>query len=308
MHQSSVLASVCAAFAAACSTDKTPDDPGSGGRSATDASGLAAACPSPGLEAGDTTESVQVGSASRNYVLHVPSQYSGTTPVPLVVDFHPLGGSGSGERAKLALPNAHRPGRCDHGLSERPRRALGERLERGSLLRGPRGRPRLRQGGVGGPDQRPPASTRSPSTPSASQWEAACRTTSRATRPTCSPRSRPLPSISSRRTSGDCAPPRPVTVISFRGTSDPIVPYAGGYSGLVSGHPVSFLGAVGTFQKWAELDGCTGSPSTTDSDGCQTYSSCQGGVEVILCTKQGGGHEAANATVGWPVLGRHTMP
>src|SRR5690242_6738251 len=42
----------------------------------------------------------------------------------------------------------------------------------------------------------------------------------------------------------DCKPPRPITVISFRGTSDPIVPYAGGPSSVVSGHPVTFLGAV----------------------------------------------------------------
>jgi polyhydroxybutyrate depolymerase len=107
---------------------------------------------------------------------------------------------------------------------------------------------------------------------------------------------------------GGCTPPRPITVISFRGTSDSIVPYAGGSSSVVSGHPITFLGAVATFQEWAQIDGCTGSPSATDSNGCQTYSSCQGGVEMILCTKQGGGHEAGNASIGWPVLKRHTMP
>ena len=41
--------------------------------------------------------SVTVGSTSRTYILHVPSAYKGTTAVPLVVDFHPLGGSGSSE-------------------------------------------------------------------------------------------------------------------------------------------------------------------------------------------------------------------
>ena len=63
----------------------------------------------------------------------------------------------------------------------------------------------------------------------------------------------------------------------------------------LGGH-VHFLGAQGTFQKWAQLDGCTGSPSTPDSNGCSTYSQCKDGVEATLCTKQGGGHDPGNAT------------
>jgi polyhydroxybutyrate depolymerase len=106
---------------------------------------------------------------------------------------------------------------------------------------------------------------------------------------------------------GDCSPPRPITVISFRGTSDPIVPYTGGASSVVSGHPVTFLGAANTFKKWAEIDGCSGS-ATDAGDGCQAYTQCTGGVEVLLCTKQGGGHEAGNARVAWPVLKRHALP
>src|SRR5262245_22965022 len=54
-------------------------------------------CPSPALAAGDTNKTIQVGSDSRTYILHVPSKYTGTAAVPLVVDFHPLGGSGSSE-------------------------------------------------------------------------------------------------------------------------------------------------------------------------------------------------------------------
>jgi polyhydroxybutyrate depolymerase len=106
---------------------------------------------------------------------------------------------------------------------------------------------------------------------------------------------------------GDCKPSRPVTVISFRGTADPLVPYAGGASSVVPGMPVTFLGAQATFQKWAEIDQCTDSASAADSNGCSTYSACQGGVEVVLCTKQGGGLEAGNASVAWPVLRRHTL-
>ncbi len=105
-----------------------------------------------------------------------------------------------------------------------------------------------------------------------------------------------------------CTPPRPITVVIFRSTGDPVVPYSGGLSSVVSGMPITFLGAEGTFQKWAEIDSCTGSPSAEDSNGCSTYSSCGGGVQVTLCTKQGGTHEPGNATVGWPLLKRYTLP
>jgi poly(3-hydroxybutyrate) depolymerase len=62
-------------------------------------------------------------------------------------------------------------------------------------------------------------------------------------------------------------------------------------------------------KKWAELNGCTGS-AADEGNGCQGYaaSQCPGGVEVVLCTKQDGGHEAANANLTWPVLKRHTFP
>jgi polyhydroxybutyrate depolymerase len=106
----------------------------------------------------------------------------------------------------------------------------------------------------------------------------------------------------------DCKPSRPITVISFRGTSDPIVPYAGGYSSVVQGMPITFLGAKSTLEQWGKINGCTGSPSAENAQGCSTFSNCEGGVEVALCTKQGGSHEPGNASVGWPVLKRHVMP
>ena len=34
---------------------------------------------------------------------------------------------------------------------------------------------------------------------------------------------------------------------------------------------------------------------------------CAGGVEVILCTKEGGREEPGDATIAWPVLSRHTL-
>jgi polyhydroxybutyrate depolymerase len=105
----------------------------------------------------------------------------------------------------------------------------------------------------------------------------------------------------------DCAPSRPISVISFRGTADMRVPYAGGASSLVPGMPVTFLGAQGTFEKWAEIDHCTGSASPEDSHGCASYSGCADNVDVTLCTQQGGSGGPGDATIAWPVLLRHTL-
>jgi polyhydroxybutyrate depolymerase len=274
-------------------------DTGGGGGSVT--------CPTPALRAGDTNETVQVGSQSRSYVLHVPAAYDGSKPVPLVVDFHPLGGSGPSERSGSPYPAQTDP--------------EGVIMAFPSGMRGPSG---------GAWNVGPCCVANTDDVAFAKAMVAKIQQTA------CIDPKRiyavgfsmgggmshylachaadvfaavaPAAFDLLKENIDDCKPSRPITVVSFRGTSDPIVPYAGGYSAVVSGMPITFLGAKTTFEKWAEINQCTGSPSAEDGQGCSTYSNCQDGVEVALCTKQGGGHEAGNAAVGWPVLKRHTMP
>jgi polyhydroxybutyrate depolymerase len=105
----------------------------------------------------------------------------------------------------------------------------------------------------------------------------------------------------------DCHPARPITVVSFRGSADGLVPYEGGPDARIPGMPVTFLGARGTFEKWAEINQCTGAPSAPDSEGCETYARCQGNVEVVLCTKPGG-QQWGDASFAWPLLKRHPLP
>ena len=104
-----------------------------------------------------------------------------------------------------------------------------------------------------------------------------------------------------------CTPPRPIAEISCRSSNDTVVPYAGGASSVVPGMPVTFLGAVGTFQKWSMIDGCTGSATATDSNNCQYYNTCSGGVKVGLCTMNAG-HAPGEANIGWPFLKQFTLP
>ncbi|WP_437932563.1 PHB depolymerase family esterase [Sorangium sp. So ce291] len=278
---------------------------GAGGSGA--GGGGSVTCPSPALRAGDTNQTVTVGSGSRSYVLHVPAAYDGSKPVPLVVDFHPLGGSGPSERTGSPYPAQTDP--------------EGVIMAFPSGLSGP-------SGGAWNVGPCCVADTDDVAFAKAlvaQVQETACIDPKRIYAVGFSMGGgmshylachaadvfaavAPAAFDLLQENVGDCEPSRPITVVSFRGTSDPIVPYAGGSSSVVRGMPVTFLGAKSTFEKWADINGCTGSPSAEDGQGCSTYSTCQGGVEVALCTKQGGSHEPGNAAVGWPVLKRHTMP
>ncbi|WP_437987436.1 alpha/beta hydrolase family esterase [Sorangium sp. So ce117] len=264
-------------------------------------------CPSPALRAGDTNKTITIGSSNRSYVLHVPAAYDGSKPVPLVVDLHPLGGSGPSERSGSPYPAQTDP--------------------EGVIMAFPSGL----AGPSGGAWNVGPCCVKNTDDVAfvkamvAEIQETACIDSKRIyavgfsmgggmshylachaadTFAAVAPAAFDL----LQENIADCKPSRPITVISFRSTGDPIVPYAGGHSAVVSGMPITFLGAKSTLEKWGQINKCTGSPSAEDSKGCSTFSNCEGGVEVALCTKQGGGHDYGNAAVGWPVLKRHTMP
>jgi polyhydroxybutyrate depolymerase len=261
----------------------------------------------PALKAGDTTQNLMVGSANRSYVLHVPAQYDGSKAVPLVVDFHPLGGSGPSERSGSPYPAQTDPEGvimafpsglsgpsggawnvgpcCVQGADDVAfAKALVEQVEKTACI-DPK---RVYAVGfsMGG------GMSHYIACHAADVFAAVA----------------PAAFDLLKENVDACQPARPITVVSFRGSTDPVVPYAGGYSALVQGMPVNFLGAKATFDKWSALNHCSGSASAEDSNGCAAYSGCQGGVDVVLCTKQGGGHEPGNAKVAWPILKKHVLP
>ena len=264
-------------------------------------------CPSPALKPGDTSQTIRVGSLNRSYVLHIPTSYDGNNPVPMVVDFHQGGDSGSSELSSSPYPAKTDPegvimvfpdgmkgpvnttswniGPCcvakvdDVAFA----RALVKDVQTTACI----DPSRIYAVGVG--------------TGGGMAYYLACRAAD--VFAAVAPAAWDLLA----ENVNDCAPSRPITVLSFRGTADSVVPYAGGASSVVPGMPITFLGAKATFEKWAELDRCTGSPSDEDSNGCSAYSSCQDGVEVILCTQQGGHQDPGNASFAWPMFKRHTL-
>jgi polyhydroxybutyrate depolymerase len=109
----------------------------------------------------------------------------------------------------------------------------------------------------------------------------------------------------------DCTPARPIPVMEFHGTADPLVPYDGGspsaslWSLLYpDAPPPTFESVAYTVDFWRNLDGCGPTPTQTFSNGdatCESYTGCQGGVAVTLCTIAGGGHT-------WPGGNPNALP
>jgi polyhydroxybutyrate depolymerase len=257
-------------------------------------------CPG-GAKPADGKKTITVGTTSRTYYLHIPTAYDGTKPAPLVVDFHGLGGSGTSEASSNPYRSVIDPegvvsaypdgvnGTNGTGWNLGPcctttddvafAKALVQDVEKLACI-DPK---RVYAVGfsLGG----------------GMVHVLACKAAD--VFAAVSPAAADLV----QQNVDSCAPARPITVFTFRGTADTAVPYGGGsISGLTN------IGAQATFQTWAKIDQCTGSASAADANGCSTYASCTGGVQVTLCTKQGGGHEAGTATVSWPVLKKYTLP
>ncbi|MFC8529688.1 alpha/beta hydrolase family esterase [Nocardia sp. NPDC057227] len=93
-----------------------------------------------------------------------------------------------------------------------------------------------------------------------------------------------------------CRPARPVPVIAFHGTDDPIVPYTGtAGTGSATGDENSGAspGAVtAAAQSWANRNGCTGGAQRTTiaADVVLDRYACPPGADVQLYSILGGGH------------------
>jgi len=273
-----------------------------GGRAGAGAGGATnVVCPTTALAPGNTNHTLSSGGRNREYVLHVPSGYTGKSAVPLIVDFHGHGGTGTtqqkdspyprvvdGEGVLMAFPTAVGDWNigpcCADGIDDIAfAKAVVAEVEH-----------------LGCVDPKRVYATGF-SMGGGMSHQLACRAAD--VFAAVAPAAFDL----LQENLATCKPQRPITVITFRGTGDNLAIYNGGLSNLV--RPINFLGAIASMKKWGELDGCTGAP-TDLGDNCQGFmaTQCPGGVESIVCTKNGGGHEQGNAMLGWPVLKRHELP
>jgi polyhydroxybutyrate depolymerase len=99
----------------------------------------------------------------------------------------------------------------------------------------------------------------------------------------------------------DCSPTRPLPVMAFHGTADPLVPYEGGPEpGWMARNGAKVIHAPGFFvapadwvAHWVANNGCDTSPETIPPQGDASgirYTNCDMGAGVVFYTIEGGGH------------------
>ncbi|WP_323747801.1 alpha/beta hydrolase family esterase [Catenulispora rubra] len=83
-----------------------------------------------------------------------------------------------------------------------------------------------------------------------------------------------------------CTPDRPVPVLDFHGTGDTVIPY--------DGDPARGLPAIPDWMaQWATQDGCDSAPTVffqQDDVTGENWQNCQGGADVVHYRIDGGGH------------------
>ena len=272
-------------------TDPPPDGP--------------VACIDKTLRPGETTRTINVGGQRREYVLYVPRSYNNANKAPLLLDFHALmtsanyqiSNSGTKQVADeegfiVAYPqginNAWNIGPCctesravdDVGFA----RAVVEEVSAQACV----------------DEQRVYATGYSNGGGMA--YMLACRAADMF--------AAVAPAAFDMIAETACEPSRPVSVFAARGTRDSIVPFEGGKSTPPTRYrldPITFLGAEGSFEKWADINHCSGTPANLGNN-CKGYSNCDGDTEAVLCTATGGTHKAWEAEASWNFLKNHTLP
>jgi polyhydroxybutyrate depolymerase len=305
--QRAVLAATALALAQVACSRATLDAVTGGAAPDASTAMPSAGCASAAIAAGNTTRTLQVGTVSRTYVLHVPAAYDGTRPVPLVLDFHGIGGTGTTELSGSPYPAQTDPAGVVMAFPDGLKGPAGTAWNVGPCCVANVDDVAFARAVVADVGQAACIDTNhvyavGVLTGGGMAYYLACQAAD------VFAAAAPAAFDMLAENVGSCVPARAITVISFRGTAaNSRVPYAGGASSLVPGMPITFLGAVGSFQAWAQIDHCAGAASQADANGCAHYSDCQAGVEVILCTKQGGGEDPGDPTIAWPVLTRHAL-
>ena len=98
-----------------------------------------------------------------------------------------------------------------------------------------------------------------------------------------------------------CPSIRPVPVIAFNGTDDKLVPFEGG---PVGDSTVRVPAVEDSLQQWAEQNGCTSGPQderVSDHVRLRRFEGCAEGATVELYAVEGGGHTWPGASIDIPL-------
>ncbi len=267
--------------------------------------GTPTACSGTSLRAGQSTRTITVNGQRREYILWVPSSYDSTRETPLLLDFHALSrtarshrdSSGTATVAEregfiVAYPqgidNAWNLGPCCTRSRTVDDVAFARAIVQQVVSEGCIDERRIYATGF--------------SNGGGMAYKLACDAADMvaAVAPAAFDLIEEMP----------CRPSRPVSVFSYRGQRDLIVPYNGGRSTPPTSYrldPIHFLGAEGTLNTWGQLNGCPLSPRNLGNN-CQGWTNCSQGTEAVLCTARLGGHSAWDANQSWNFLKNHRLP
>ena len=255
--------------------------------------GTSAAGPCGAPANGNTTISLRQGSVKRTALVHVPSSYSGKSPVPLVLNLHGSGSTADQQRLFTAMD---RTANADGFAVVYPQAAIPEGSGfdwnvPGVPLVGGRKVPAGSPGDVAFIGR---LLTRIESTYCidtrrlyATGFSGGARMASDLA---CSLPGRiaAIAPVSGLRLPDPCPATRAVPVLSFHGTADPVDPYDG------HGQPYWAYSVPQAAKLWAVHDGCSAKPATSRPAGAVTltaYTRCRPGAAVELYTIAGEGHE-----------------
>jgi polyhydroxybutyrate depolymerase len=252
------------------------------------------------LEAGDSEHSLTVGGNTYPFNVHAPPAYDGVTRLPVVFDFHGLGGdedqmrfisgwasAGDAEGFITVFPGGvdgawNAGGCCSDTLTDVDfvRQAISYLNQQGCI-----DTKRIYASGC--------------SNGGAMSFRLACEAADviAAVAP-----------VDFDCVAGgfgcQCEPVRPITEIQFRGTDDALVDYGA----------TEDEGARANFTRWGEINQCSGTPEPLpENASCQRHPMCADGVESILCTVQGGSHcgsymDFGIASLAWEIISRYSLP
>ena len=283
-----LLAGACGANAT--STPTTPTGPTTPTTGSSDAS---TGCRQPSASAGTTTMNATVAGKPRVAIIHLPTSYHPPAPLPLVINMH---GSGSTAFEQEALTGMNFTADADNFIVVYPQGDIpegsgfdwnvpGQRLIGGAAV--PAGAPddvsfvdrlvALLEHEYCIDPRRVYATGFSGGARMASQLACDASSIFAAVAP-----------VSGLRFPSPCPSVRPVPVVSFHGTADPVDPYNG------NGQKYWTYSVPVAAQRWGAHNGCSARPVVSRPDAGVTltsYRGCSGAAAVGLYTIAGEGHE-----------------
>lgn len=263
------------------------------------------------LAPGDHLRDLPSGGLPRQYRLHVPPGYDGSTPVPLVVDMH---GLSSNSTQQSAISGMRAVADAEGFLVAYPdgwRNAWNAKLCCGNPDVDDVGFIRAVVAAVAAEANVDPGRIYATglSNGGAMTHRLACDAADLFA--AAAPMAFPL----AYRPAPGCQPSRSIPVLTVMGLTDELIRYDGGFGT-----------AVDTFAHWTQVNGCLGpTPDVVDARGlsrCEYYTACANDVQVGLCSVTALAFPGARfsghllylnddfdlARVAWDFLSRFTLP